>query len=394
MSLLILFKLTTSVLFVVISLLLCYKGACDKVHIKIIGVISLIYSSFLFTRIYWFDLEVVLDQPHLLGIFSPLMFVPGPLFYLMTKNLLKNKTRFNKWEYLHFLPAVLSMVDMLPFYLLPAEQKFDIAQIILQNPHAINVVMGGYISPKVVSFFRILLFFGYFIFSVLNFIEMVKIHNKDKKRFNYWLIVTLLFFLIMKFNLSLHYLNSFQYYFSGITFPNFQRGVIMFHFLWILVFLIYNYSNLSFSFEVSDHPKPKVAYQQETNHLITKNLEENDLSEEKVAILQKKLKVLIEIEKVFLNKDLTSLEMAELLEIKHRALPNFLHENYGMSFKELISRERILMAQKEIENLYLDKYTLESLAYQVGFNSRITFFKAFKKETGLSPTEYFRKINA
>ncbi|PTT07202.1 DNA-binding protein, partial [Flavobacterium sp. HMWF030] len=35
-----------------------------------------------------------------------------------------------------------------------------------------------------------------------------------------------------------------------------------------------------------------------------------------------------------------------------------------------------------------DKLTLESVGYDVGFNSKSTFFSAFKKHTGTTPLNY------
>ena len=36
------------------------------------------------------------------------------------------------------------------------------------------------------------------------------------------------------------------------------------------------------------------------------------------------------------------------------------------------------------------KYTMLSLAYECGFNSKSTFNKHFKENTGKTPTEYFK----
>jgi len=46
-----------------------------------------------------------------------------------------------------------------------------------------------------------------------------------------------------------------------------------------------------------------------------------------------------------------------------------------------------------IQQGYLDKHTIESLAYQCQFNSRITFFKNFKSIVGISPTTFISQMN-
>jgi len=38
--------------------------------------------------------------------------------------------------------------------------------------------------------------------------------------------------------------------------------------------------------------------------------------------------------------------------------------------------------------------TIEYVAYESGFNSRASFYRAFKKHTGITPTEFLRKKTA
>jgi len=51
---------------------------------------------------------------------------------------------------------------------------------------------------------------------------------------------------------------------------------------------------------------------------------------------------------------------------------------------------------KEFKRLVADaessKYTLSALAEQCGFSSRASFFRSFKKLTGITPNEYIRGI--
>ena len=51
---------------------------------------------------------------------------------------------------------------------------------------------------------------------------------------------------------------------------------------------------------------------------------------------------------------------------------------------------RIKDALSLIDDGYLKRNTLESLAYKTGFSSYNPFFSAFKKITGLSPQEYIK----
>ena len=64
--------------------------------------------------------------------------------------------------------------------------------------------------------------------------------------------------------------------------------------------------------------------------------------------------------------------------------------NYHCTYRgnDYINLIKVLKAQRLLKAGYLEHKTIESLAQECNFNSRITFFKNFKKETGVSPSEF------
>jgi AraC-like DNA-binding protein len=59
----------------------------------------------------------------------------------------------------------------------------------------------------------------------------------------------------------------------------------------------------------------------------------------------------------------------------------------GLTFHDLINTHRIEEAKKMILDPELNE-TIEGIAYLVGFNSKSTFHSAFKKFTGLTPSQF------
>lgn len=96
-------------------------------------------------------------------------------------------------------------------------------------------------------------------------------------------------------------------------------------------------------------------------------------------------------EKIYQNHGLNVGEFADRLGVKPRVVTQVLEKLSGTTFKELTNLYRIRFAVEKIEEGYLEKYTLEALGKEAGFNSRITFFNVFKKEIGMCPREYWKK---
>ena len=54
--------------------------------------------------------------PHLIGITAPFPFLYGPFLYLYVLYSIKSRNSLRKADYLHFAPALISYLYMVPFY--------------------------------------------------------------------------------------------------------------------------------------------------------------------------------------------------------------------------------------------------------------------------------------
>ncbi len=104
------------------------------------------------------------------------------------------------------------------------------------------------------------------------------------------------------------------------------------------------------------------------------------------------LKEFLENNKPYLNPELTLSLLSEETGIKKHDLSAAINSGFEMNFFDLINHYRT----KEFVNqyqLYLSQDKQSSfieVAYQVGFNSKTVFNRAFKKETGTTPSQYFK----
>ncbi len=103
-------------------------------------------------------------------------------------------------------------------------------------------------------------------------------------------------------------------------------------------------------------------------------------------ILNEKLDRLLTTEQLYKNPDLKLNDLAKKINISGHQLSQLLNDNLGKSFAAYINEYRINEACTLIAN---DKgIKLEAIGYEVGFNSKSTFYTAFKKHKQTTPTLY------
>ncbi len=110
-----------------------------------------------------------------------------------------------------------------------------------------------------------------------------------------------------------------------------------------------------------------------------------EIDKKMLDIIAQKLSIITEKE-LYLNPNFTLEEAAKELKVTKHLLSQYVNETLGKSFSNLIKEHRIEKAKKLLETE--KNYTIESLGYDSGFNSKSTFFTAFKEITGLTPAAY------
>ena len=103
-------------------------------------------------------------------------------------------------------------------------------------------------------------------------------------------------------------------------------------------------------------------------------------------LLIDKLKTLISEEELFKDADLKIAEVAGRLKIMPHKASQLINDNMGKSFAVFINEHRIEESKRLIRTN--QNITLEAIGYDCGFNSKSTFYTAFKKVTGTTPAKY------
>lgn len=116
---------------------------------------------------------------------------------------------------------------------------------------------------------------------------------------------------------------------------------------------------------------------------------------DEVSAQQYRLKLfdLINNEQVFLDPTLTLRSLAGRMEIHPNQLSWLLNESIGKSFNEFINGYRVDTFKELAKNSKESNLTLLGMAYDAGFNSKTVFHTYFKKETGLTPSQFVKELS-
>ncbi|MBL0082847.1 MAG: AraC family transcriptional regulator [Saprospiraceae bacterium] len=180
------------------------------------------------------------------------------------------------------------------------------------------------------------------------------------------LIILLWFFgFVSKYIESLHFATVFTY-----------------NFAWLLIsFLTFLFAYFSyFDSDILSIPEKPTKYEQ------------GYFANDYYLQLKEELEKFMENEKPYLNPKLTLSELARTMGKNQRDLSRVINELYQQNFYEFVNAFRI---QKFKELVLIPEnrtFTILSLAYESGFNSKATFNSAFKKITQLTPSEYINQM--
>ena len=102
------------------------------------------------------------------------------------------------------------------------------------------------------------------------------------------------------------------------------------------------------------------------------------------------LSIMDETEEKF-SPDFSLDRLAELVGISPRALSAVLNDSLGKTFRDLLNQYRVREACKRLsDEEHYGGLTIEAISQSVGYRSRTSLVTAFKKETGLTPSDYQR----
>ena len=306
---------------------------------------------------YWSEAMLYEKLSVFIRLYIPLCYVFGPLLYFYVKHLLKHENI--KYLHYHLIPAYLCLT------------------IILLNQFGVS---NTYFDAVMYGFFNLWTRIGYFIiYSIL----LIHLYNTSKIELNKT-IKDWLFYLTIAFVCF-----TFSYIIYGVllnfSFFN-QRWDYMIS-LAICFFIIL--------ISVFGYLQPKIFKGINIKEAIIANIkyEKSSLSESFKIELKSKLADLMEKEKVYKDNEITLGKLSKMLDTTTHNTSQIINEQFHENFYEFINDYRVEEAKSLLKQNSSQVMNINEILFEVGFNNKVTFNKAFKKRTGMPPSHFRKSFN-
>jgi AraC-like DNA-binding protein len=278
------------------------------------------------------------------------------------------------------VPAIVHLINILPYLFSPFEYKLSVAHAIHQDIYNLQLInINSFYSFKAAFIIRpVVLLFYLFWCTILFLRHKDSINRRTQlwlKFFTSSLLITTLVYLYVAFKLFSHSLNA-----NSIeTFPIYIASGIAYIILPITLILFF----------------PEVLYGITKMPKITETTEINIVSPEDAVYLEelaKKIQHYLQSEKPYLKADFNLSEAAYVLQTPANDISYACKNILGKKFTEIKSHLRVEHAKELLKEGNSENITIDAIGTNSGFKSRSAFYDAFKAETGMTPSQYLENL--
>jgi AraC-like DNA-binding protein len=331
------------------------------------------------------EMVIVLINETLIELY-PIKILPytyGPLLLLYAKWMTSEQPHFDPRYLWHFSPFFVFLIVSLVF----------IDERVMSGTDGF-LVIDRFVSFRIV--YGVTFFVSITAYSVATFVEINRHQKRLKELVSYSSgKITLQWLLGLSITFYTGYVIMFI--FGGVDilvgFMPFDPYEISFIGLTILTFLfgVFGFHQPSiFEEVVKFHEEPDI---EETVQGPAKYAR-SGLKEKDINNHIKRIRAHMDQEKPYLDRELTIFDLSDQLEIPRHFISEVINEHLGINFYSLINEYRVEEVKKRLEDPQYKHLTILAIAYDSGFNAKSSFNTIFKEKTGMTPSDYQKKVNA
>ncbi len=334
----------------------------------------------------------ILDYPFLIRTGSISVFLFFPFFYLYARNTFYPGFFLRKKDWLWFIPVMIYILDMTPFYLSNSSYKIAVMKAVLSDSSRSFKISEGWISLNgfhfLLRYISGIIFFGLLVRLVIRNKSYNLYQENPRNTSIYWhlVVITLIYGTLIFpgiFGVILHL----KWY--GLPFNGYNLSFVI---LSTAFFLLFS-PQVLYGFSTSISQKDLNPIEFDGSELdIDKQVKisQKIQSEETLQDLSQKIEALMIEKKAFLNADYSIHQLSMDISVPVYQLSPFINNQFNKTFNSWINEYRVNYFLTLCKNPQKRELTLEALAIESGFSNRTTFISAFKKQMGITPSVYIK----
>jgi len=320
---------------------------------------------------------------------STVLFLLIPaIFYIYIRSFVNDQTRFRRFDWLHLLPVILTLI----FVLFQGIDFFGNNKVSV-FPNQTNNVSSSLASILITS--RISLELIYLILAIKILLKLnVKGSSKDYKVGYFWILFLVTLRIVKNLVVIPIFIFQYKYSIKSIKTPHIDLDLIDSLFAFTMVLYLLNRPIIKFgiprifSDQILLDPSSKTLI---TEDNVTKKSSLPMLTPDlsiSVDAFSKEISNYMATEKPWLNINFDISKMAADLKRPIHHCSFTIKMGLNNSFRNYINHFRV-------DNFISDhktnpkNLTFEALSFESGFRNQSTFYSAFKKEKGMSPKVFF-----
>ena len=348
---------------------------------KFLGIYFLIFCARIILAYYATGGRLI-QYPHLYMVGSPIHFLAPPVAFLFVYFMLYPNREWQVWQALLFLPFVLHLGELLPFYFGPLEVKMNQIKLVLQHKSLVNYPgTVTFFPPKLLSFLKVI---QTTIYAIISFVLVLLQVSKKRDNHNRFVLNWMVTFTSLSL-LSVVFIGAYVLGIIGFNNLRFSYADLWMHLAAFvnLAFVLYRPALLDgVSFQ------SLVLRLQEDKRQPEPDEDMDKLK--KYEVIAKRLEDLFAEEKPFLDSELTLEKTAKKLQISTKDLSRTTAYIYELGYPDFVNSWRInyIIQQRNSDKQWLE-YSQDMLAELSGFGSRQGLHNAVNRLHGTTPAMFF-----
>ncbi|MFY9160630.1 helix-turn-helix domain-containing protein [Aquirufa ecclesiirivi] len=337
--------------------------------------------------------------------FSPLYFLMGPVFFLFVKVIIGRERLVDK-DWWHVAVSVLFLFNILPHLFSSFDEKLILAHKIVEHSEALYEAKYLFIPTFVQSMIRPIFTIGYFLYTGFYLYRRCRIKNYfvTHQVSILWIALIIVLYILLNTASLLVLINNIE---LGDSKQNLFSPMVL-SICFDIKYWVYSLQNLSILFipYVLFSPQYK-----KKKHTTSRAQSEMVLSTFAPPVKRVTVSTAYEVpyfrleeighqiakycvDEPYLRSRFSLSMIAEDTKIPYYQLSYYFNNHLGVSFNDWKNELRVKHIITLIQSGKAQQNTLEALAHSSGFLSRSNFVKAFKYNTGKTPSEYLKDMKS